>query len=380
MNISFLIYFIILSLFQIIPEENIPPETVPLQGVPSLNLELPSSTIFPANIKWQIKLNASASFSAIDQDKLFLITDAANLSLISIADGKQLSIIDERFSTVKALYPYKDLIYFVSNKSLFSFNKINYQIKKIIDFPAEIIQTSQSGSKLTIVFDKIIGVYDLDKQVYKSFTLKDNLSFLSVLLYKDEIIGISRDGLIAAFNFSGNSLWRLNLKEEIFTKGLIYENILYQPAGIYLFAINLYNHSIKWKRLLGAKSYFPPEVSSEDIYIVPINNLFYCLSKKASRKWVKFIKFRITTRLLLLDNEIIVFPFSGEIISFSKKDGRQLGSFNSPIKQPALNAYYSNQKLILHYPEGIIALEKAQAASPSSPETNSISPEKQEIK
>ncbi len=368
MNLAFIIYFIFFSMFVIIPE-NLPPETAPLQGFPPSNIELPSSVIFPANIKWQIQLNSSASSSAIDKNNLFLITDDSNMNIISIVDAKQISIKDERFSSVKALYTYKDLLYFVNDKSLFSFDKKNYQIKKVINFSVEIIQTSLSDSKLILLFDKIIGVYDFDKQIYKSFTIKDNFSFLSILLYKDKIIGIGKDGLIAAFDFSGNNLWKLNIKEQIFTKGVIYENILYQPADIYLYAIDLRNHSIKWKRLLGAKSYFPPEVNSENIYIVPINNLFYCLSRKASRKWVKFIKFRITARLLPLDDEIIVFPFLGEIISFSKKDGRQLGSFSSPIKQPILNAYYLNQKLILHYPEGVIALEKAPAPSTSPSET-----------
>ncbi|OGF66851.1 MAG: hypothetical protein A2Y62_12645 [Candidatus Fischerbacteria bacterium RBG_13_37_8] len=316
-----------------------------------------TSIIFPASISWQNNILPEKNCTTVIDNFIYIITSNNTLVSINLQDGKTTILSDERFNNVKQISSYDSTLLLLGNKDFFSLSAKNFQFKKLLGFDSAIVDTKLINDSIIILMENAIATYNLTTNKYFSFSYDTELHFFSILPYDSDIIALTNDGKIIRYSYEGQIKWQLTLPTPITVHGVINKPVLYQPSGTYLYAIDVNNSHIKWKLLLGAESHLPPLISNNNIYITPLNNLLYRLDHKGNKKWIKLLDYRITTQILDINDELIVTPFSQEILSISKKSGNNINSFKTDTLY-LIKMFFINESLILLYPDKIICLKK----------------------
>ena len=332
--------------------------SMPLRAQPK---KVEPSVLFPAIEKWNVPIEVELEYNlyAVTGESLFIPAPDNTLYKINLKDGKFITFDDDRFSDIQNIFAYNNLIYLVSKNDIYSLNARNYEIKKLLSLEAPIIHSKINNNIILLLLKNQIISYDLSSNNFKSFSSDSSHEFIDLLSYQSNIIGISSDGYIIAYSDNAIKKWELRLEGSLKTAGVIGNSVLYQPSHNYFYAIDLSRGHVKWKIMLGNEVNFQPLFSQNRIYIAPTNNLLYCLSTKGNKIWVKPLKYRIITPFLDTNNEIIASVHPGELNSFSRKEGVELGKY-SPQSKLLLNMYLYEKSLILIHPEKIVCVQKQE--------------------
>lgn len=339
-----------------------PPATKKINLIPS--------KIFPASTSWEKDISLKDNIACILNDSILILSNDESISKINIKDGKITTITDERFKNTKDILCQLNNIFIIRKKDVLTFDPSNYLIETILQLNSSIVHATIANNILYILTNNSVSIYDTNSKTYYNFVIISTNNLIKILPYNKNIILISSDGKIVNYSNKEKKNWFIDLKENITTEGTIFKSTLYQTTRSNLYAIDLEKHKIKWKLLLGASTEFPPIVTEDSIFLAPINNLLLCLDHKGNKKWIKLLNYKITTQMLLLDEEIVVSPFSKEIMSVMTSNGNIIGT--SKTNLPFLiKSFHKNNMLFLLYANKILCLKKEE---PKQEEKEPISP------
>jgi len=322
--INYILLFILILTF---PKISLAANKTKTTVMPPKNFTLIPSKIFPASVVWSKNISVKNNIACLSDSSVFILSNDNSIYKINIIDGTNISLNDTRFKSISSLICTPDIILLTRKKDILTLDKNSYKINLFLELNSEITDILYKDNSIYILSNDFISVSNIITKNYRSFFLNQPNKYFNINLYKNDIIVFATDGLIRRYSPEGKLKWELNLKEKISLAGTLYDKVLYQPAGTFLFSIDLEKPKIKWKTLLGAASEFPPLISKDSIYIAPLNNILFCLDHKGNKRWVKLLNYKITTQMILLEDEIILSSFSEDITSLMSASGNLIGSY-----------------------------------------------------